>query len=148
MTRINLGIEPRELCDKHLVAEYHELPRIVTMVAARVSRGATLSPSPKGLPQFFTLGRGHMLYFCTYLGTIQERYDALCQEMRHRNFTVNFGGRLPAVVCSHTNLYRVCPPDHVAHARQLLIPRLLSRLPSDPRWTARRPPEWVFRKAP
>lgn len=29
MTRINSDIDPKELCDQHLIGEYHEMPRII-----------------------------------------------------------------------------------------------------------------------
>lgn len=135
MTRVNLGVEPSELCDKHLVAEYREIPRVVTLCKSRISRGASVVPPVT--PERFVLGTGHMLYFCRFLKTIELRYIGLCEEMRERGFSVNFGGRLPIPQAIHHLVYHECPLDHVEEARYLVIERIRSRMPSNPRHTKR-----------
>lgn len=78
MTRINC-IPPEELTSKHLLAEYRELPRVFGL--ARPCREA---------PKYYTLGRGHVLFFYNKLGYLAKRHAALVEEMRKRGFTVNF----------------------------------------------------------
>lgn len=87
MTRVNTN-PVWELTDQHLVAEYKELPRIFTMVGQAVKRGIT--PATYGIPEAFTLNAGHMKFFADKLTWLINRYDELVEEMRRRNFTVNF----------------------------------------------------------
>jgi len=126
VTRINFGIEPRELCDQHLVAEYKELPRAFNIVGRSV-------PGP------FRLGTGHVLWCAQFPGTLADRYRALVHEMRYHGFRVNYpeprgdGPRATEV--------------QLAAARLLVTDRIRDRLASmarAPRWTNRCPPEWAF----
>jgi deoxyribonuclease (pyrimidine dimer) len=78
MTRINL-IPPQDLHDKHLLAEYRELPRIFKL--ARVAPDA---------PQTYTLGKGHVTFFYDKLKFLYKRQVALVKEMRSRGFTCNY----------------------------------------------------------
>ena len=81
MTRINIGIPPKQLTDKHLMAEHRELKRIPNVV----SRGRyNLKTSPKE----FTLGKGHVSFFYTRLGYLRKRYLELYNECRARGFNV------------------------------------------------------------
>ena len=87
MTRINV-IEPRELTDKHLLAEYRELPRIFTLVRRRTLRGDT--PDMVTIPETYRLGTGHVTFFYDKLHYLIKRQHAIIKEMRNRRFTVNF----------------------------------------------------------
>ena len=78
MTRINL-IPPSELCDKHLLAEYRELPRVF-----RLAR-----PCP-GAPKQYTLGKGHVKFFYDKLAFIHKRFNQLISEMATRGFKAQF----------------------------------------------------------
>ncbi len=80
MTRINC-VPPYELVDKHLVAEYRELPRVFTL-ARRLRPGEA--------PAKYTLGRGHVLFFYDKLTYLHTRHGLLVEEMRRRGFTVNY----------------------------------------------------------
>lgn len=84
MTRINV-IPPRELSDKHLVAEYRELPRLYALSQAWRARGFD-----KDIPAEYTLGKGHVLFFYGRLIFIWKRHWLLCHEMQDRSFTVNY----------------------------------------------------------
>jgi len=81
MTRINAGIPPKQLTDKHLMAEHRELKRIPNVV----SRGRY---NLKTAPAEFTLGKGHVSFFYTRLGYLKERYIELHNECRARGFNV------------------------------------------------------------
>lgn len=81
MTRINIGIPPKELTDKHLMAEHRELKRIPNVV----SRGRY---NLKTAPSQFTLGKGHVSFFYDKLGYLKERYLELYNECRLRGFNV------------------------------------------------------------
>jgi deoxyribonuclease (pyrimidine dimer) len=81
MTRINIGIPPRDLSNKHLIAEHRELKRIPNVVA----KGKY---NLKNVPQEFTLGKGHVSFFYDKLGYLKERYIDLYNECIARGFKV------------------------------------------------------------
>lgn len=87
MTRINL-VHPSTLCDKHLGAEYRELPRVFGLVRAAAARGER--PADPRNPTEFRLGSGHVRFFYPRLGWLVERYMLLVQECKRRGRTVNF----------------------------------------------------------
>jgi len=81
MTRINVGVPPKQLTDKHLMAEHRELKRIPNVV----SRGRY---NLKTAPKEFTLGKGHVSFFYTRLGYLKKRYIELYDECKARGFNV------------------------------------------------------------
>lgn len=81
MTRINVGIPPKELTNKHLIAEHRELKRIPNVVA----KGRY---NLKNIPEEFTLGKGHVSFFYDKLGYLKERYIDLYNECISRGFNV------------------------------------------------------------
>lgn len=131
MTRINIGIEPQELCDQHLIAEYRELPRAF----------ARKYVFPKSKPPFkFKLNTGHILWCAKHATSLAFRYRLIVHEMEHRMFNVNFPDpreRLNDGIWTQE--------DEVG-ARPLLIERIIQQLGNmekEPRWTKRQHPEWV-----
>lgn len=131
MTRINFGIEPAELSDQHLVAEYRELPRLWKYIET----------PPANAPTTFRLGKGHVLWCAMHLGAMADRYLELVAEMQHRGFAC----RWPSPPAS-AHLGRPAPAAEVACARAALIPRIQERLAgmASPRWTRRQPPAWAL----
>lgn len=83
MTRINCGIPPSELVDKHLLAEAREIKRIPNCVA----KGRY---SLKGQPGEFTLGTGHVKFFYNRLLYLKKRYEELYSECIRRGFNVQY----------------------------------------------------------
>ena len=81
MTRINIGIPPKQLTDKHVMAEHRELKRIPNVV----SKGRY---NLKNVPPEFTLGKGHVSFFYDKLGYLKNRYIELYNECRARGFNV------------------------------------------------------------
>lgn len=84
MTRINV-VPPSELTDKHLIAEWHELPRLYGLVKAAEMRGE--KPNLKEVPDY-VLGNGHVRFFYPRLGYISVRFLALAAEMLNRGFKI------------------------------------------------------------
>lgn len=78
MTRINL-VEPSTLSDKHLLAEYRELPRIFTLAFAAWGRGERLEDARN--PTEYCLGSGHVRFFYTKLSFLRARFLSLVSEM-------------------------------------------------------------------
>ena len=88
MTRINV-IPPSHLSDKHLGAEYRELPRVFGLVRRAAERGE--KPSDLRNPKEYVLGAGHVRFFYPRLAYISARYLILCAECSARGRKVNFG---------------------------------------------------------
>ena len=72
MTRINL-VPPSELHDKHLLAEYRELPRVFK-----------LARPCDDIPEKYCLGTGHVKFFYNKLEFLYKRQCQLCEEMKRQ----------------------------------------------------------------
>ena len=80
MTRINI-INPSELTDQHLIAEYREL----FMVGSSLQRSLK-SPNwdVNRIPTKFTLNTGHVMFFYDKGKYLHKRYRQLREEMKVR----------------------------------------------------------------
>ena len=87
MTRINV-IPPRKLSDKHLIAEYRELPRIFGLIRAAQDRGESIND--KRNPAQYVLGSGHVRFFYDKAGWLQCRQQELVNECLHRKFNITY----------------------------------------------------------
>lgn len=87
MTRINV-IPPEKLSDRHLVAEYRELPRIFNLVRKAVCRGE--NPEDMKNPAVYTLGKGHVRFFYNKCEFLRKRQEKLIQEMLDRGFNPQY----------------------------------------------------------
>lgn len=139
MTRINAGIDPTELCDKHLLAEYRELPRIRSVLQARIDKGGN---PLRGKPKDFTLGRGHVLYFLDKGSYLCYRWTAIVKELQYRGVIATLSWRQwPAPAYCGT-----MPEAQEVRARSLVRCRIIERLiegKTKPKWTGRSVPEWI-----
>tara|TARA_R110000772_G_scaffold20466_5_gene56842 strand:- start:11478 stop:11843 length:366 start_codon:yes stop_codon:yes gene_type:complete len=81
MTRINCGIPPAELTDKHLLAEHREIKRIPNMVKSGKAK-------IENIPNEFTLGKGHVKFFYDKLLYLQNRYEKIYLECVKRGFNI------------------------------------------------------------
>ncbi len=81
MTRINAGINPQRLSDKHLIAEHREIKRIPNTIR----KGKAVI---KNIPNEFTLGKGHVKFFYDKLYYLLLRYKAIHEECISRGFNV------------------------------------------------------------
>jgi deoxyribonuclease (pyrimidine dimer) len=81
MTRINSSIQPQNLTDEHLCAEYREIIRICNNYKIRIGK-------MNNLPKSFTLGKGHVLFFVDKPNFTLERYKQLHNECLSRGFNV------------------------------------------------------------
>jgi len=81
MTRINVGILPKELSNKHLIAEHREIKRIPNCI----SKGKY---NMDGQPDRFKLGTGHVKFFYDKLSYLKDRYISLYNECIRRGFNV------------------------------------------------------------
>ena len=81
MTRINVGIQPVELSNQHLIAEHREIKRIPNCIA----KGKY---NMEGIPDKFKLGIGHVKFFYNKLLYLKNRYISLYNECIKRGFNV------------------------------------------------------------
>lgn len=90
MTRINV-VEPSELGNKHLMGEIHEITRVYGLVRKAQDRKINKYNFRDKIkqPNEYTLGTGHVYFFYDKLAFITDRYYALNEEARKRNFNVN-----------------------------------------------------------
>lgn len=116
MTRINVGILPKELPSKLLLAELREIKRIPNVIKSG-------RYSMTNQPTKFTLGTGHVKFFYDKLQYLYNRYDSLHTEAINRGFNVtDFKNCWSDVPNQLYNDYIVQPID-----RQLLIERINER---------------------
>lgn len=87
MTRINC-VDPSSLTDKHLIAEYRELPRIFQLVRSAQSKGKT--PEDFIISHNYHLGKGHVTFFYNKLLWLVNRQSQLIREMQSRGFKPTF----------------------------------------------------------
>ena len=81
MTRINVGIEPREIPSKQLLAEHREIKRIPNCVASGKYK-------PVNIPETFRLGTGHVKFFVNKLNYLLKRYKKIYTECVQRGYNV------------------------------------------------------------
>lgn len=76
MTRVNC-VPVKELCNAHLIAEYHEMLRF---------------RHPKTnikIPDSYRMGKGHVLFFYNKGIYLLNRHEEIKNEMRHRGIASN-----------------------------------------------------------
>jgi deoxyribonuclease (pyrimidine dimer) len=83
MTRINL-VDPSELMDQHLIAEYREMRLLCSNLQRTINSSQGFVE--KKVPKEFTLNAGHCYFFYNKGKYLNERYDQLANEMRNRGF--------------------------------------------------------------
>ena len=93
MTRINVGIDVRELTDEHLMAEHREIKRLPWCLEAAIRSG-----SIDRVPEKFTLGKGHVLFFMNKMKYTYSRYQKIHTELLSRGIRVqDYGNNWKAV---------------------------------------------------
>lgn len=80
MVRVNL-INPKNLADQHLVAEYNEILMLLGYVR--------LHPEIKDIPKRYILGKGHIKFFKNKLMYLKKRHELIKKEMKRRKFKNN-----------------------------------------------------------
>lgn len=130
MTRINV-VNPQELSDQWLLAEYRELPRVIKQ-----------DISIADAPEKYKLGAGHVKWAKKHAYWTMDRYFRICDEMEHRGFKINN----PPMDLYHLwngkgETYQVTWRDIVINVKRLRAKYRLK--PSLYRWTKRDVPEWL-----
>jgi deoxyribonuclease (pyrimidine dimer) len=125
MTRINV-VPVQELCNKHLFAEWRELPRINKYIKKSLNSKKTIE-----IPPEYVLGTGHVKFFYNKLGYIVSRYEELTKELLKRNYNIE---TRPLVLDFMTNQYwnDWAPSDK---DMELNRQRIKDRMPKNPKWS-------------
>lgn len=82
MTRINC-VPVQELCNKHLFAEWRELPRINKYIEKSLN-----SKNPIEMPPEYVLGTGHVKFFYDKINYLLKRYEELTDELLERKYNI------------------------------------------------------------
>ncbi len=85
MTRINL-IEPKDLCDQHLIAEIREINQLSG--SFRKSLECKSGVQKNKIPKSFTLNTGHVYFFYDKGKYLHKRFDLLKEEAIGRGFNI------------------------------------------------------------
>ena len=126
MTRINV-VPVWELSDQHLIAEYHELPRVL-------KQNINITDAPCA----YCLGKGHMKWAKRHDTFCMFRYWHILDEMKYRGFkTKDYGTEL----CSYNDDYGPTDPDIELNRQR--IREKFNMKPNWYRWTNRTKPDWL-----
>lgn len=132
MTRINL-IDPSELYDQHLVAEYREL----FMVGSALQRSLR---SPKWnvsrIPKSFTLNKGHVSHFYNKGKYLYKRYLSIINEMKARGMNPDPDRKFKREQWPD-NLYLDWTPSEAD--KEIVRERIRERVNAKPDWYRKTP---------
>ena len=129
MTRINI-VEPSELTDQHLIAEYRE----ITMVPGSLRRTlvSKIGYQESKVPKQYTLNDGHVYFFYNKGLYLYKRYRQLVIEMKRRGFNPDKNRKFPKDIFIDNNLYNDWTPtieDYI-----IIRQRIAERISSKPNW--------------
>ena len=130
MTRINV-IPVCELSDQHLIAEYHELPRVL-------KQDINIADAPER----YVLGKGHVKWGRKHAKFCWKRFVDLIIEMEHRGFKTNFDTTdLLDMSADYAEDYNQTPEDLELNRQR--IREKYNMKPDWYRWTNRTKPQWL-----
>jgi len=124
MTRINV-IPVEELTDQHLMAEYRELPMVMT--SARRSKVDTFKPSDK-----YTLNRGHVMFFYNKKNYLMNRWLSLIDELVKRGYNIDPSQR--RVYWKELDKFPQIDWQPDEYARKVNLERIKERIAKQPEW--------------
>lgn len=126
MTRINSAIPVKCLTDEHLLAEHREIKRLTYNLKQAIKSG-----SIKRIPNKFTLGTGHVIFFLNKMRFTYNRYCNIKDELINRGFSVmSFYSNWDNIPNEYYNDY-----EPTLEERQLLIERIKERILKSPKET-------------
>ena len=119
--RANVGINPKVLTDRHLVAEYREL-----MIPFGINNKRGIA---KVIPNEFTLNTGHINFFRNKLTYLQKRWIALRKEMIDRGYKPNFNS-IPYSKTLPKNMFNDWKPSN--KDMELIKERIIEKIVAKP----------------
>ena len=127
MTRINV-IDPTQLTDQHLMAEYRELPMVMgALRRSLVAKNGMPAPGPH-----YTLNSGHVKFFYNKGGWLKRRYAALVIELTERGYQLDPDRKADFNVFHDNGLDGHWTPDLAA--LQINAARIRERIEAKPSW--------------
>ena len=129
MTRINI-VEPSELTDQHLIAEYREL----FMVAGSLRRTlkSKVGYRESKVPKRYTLNQGHVYFFYNKGKYLHKRYTELRNEMKKRGFTPDDSRVFEPNVFIDNGLYNDWLPTLEDY--KIIRKRIAEKIAMNPNW--------------
>jgi deoxyribonuclease (pyrimidine dimer) len=129
LTRINI-VEPSELTDQHLIAEYRE----IFMVAGSLKRTLVSKDGyqKSKVPVNYKLSTGHVYFFYDKGKYLHKRYDELIAEMKNRGFSPSEDRPFPFSIFSDNNLYNDWTPSIEDY--EVIRRRIAERIAMKPEW--------------
>ena len=129
MTRINV-VPVKELCNKHLFAEWREMPRLVKNLQASLNRKTKPFRSSE-IPAEYVLGKGHVKFFFDKFEYLHKRHIEITKELLNRGYSL---GKTDSDVFLEVdkNWYNDYTPTLAAV--ELNRGRILDRMPKEPKW--------------
>tara|TARA_B100000287_G_scaffold64607_1_gene56099 strand:+ start:3230 stop:3643 length:414 start_codon:yes stop_codon:yes gene_type:complete len=132
MTRINI-INPSELTDQHLIAEYREM--IMVPSSLKRTLASKTGYQEKKVPNKFTLNGGHVYFFYNKGKYLHNRYHELIDEMKRRGFNPDPNRKFPSDIFKNNNLYNDWMPT--IEDQKLIRERIKKRIDAKPDWYRR-----------
>ena len=129
MTRINL-IDPSELTDQHLIAEYRE----IFMVGGSLKRTLVSKNGyqESKIPKQYTLNAGHVYFFYNKGKYLDKRYQELIKEMKKRGFKPDETRAFPKEIFVENGLYNDWIPNSEDY--KLIRQRIEEKIAIKPNW--------------
>ena len=129
MTRINL-VEPSELTDQHLIAEYRE----IFMVGGSLKRTLVSKNGyqESKVPKKYTLNAGHVYFFYNKGQYLDKRYQELIKEMKKRGFKPDKTRLFPKEIFIKNGLYNDWIPNPEDY--KLIRQRIEEKIKMKPKW--------------
>ena len=129
MTRINI-IDPSELTDQHLIAEYRE----ITMVPGSLNRtlNSKIGYKESKVPKRYTLNGGHVYFFYNKGKYLHNRYHQLISEMKKRGFQPDKSRVFPTSVFKDNGLYKDWMPSIEDY--KIIRQRIEEKIAMKPNW--------------
>ena len=129
MTRINL-VEPSELTDQHLIAEYREIFMVGgSLRRTLVSKGGYQESK---VPKRYTLNAGHVYFFYNKGKYLHKRYHQLIDEMKKRGFQPDKSRVFPTSVFKDNELYNDWIPSIEDY--KIIRQRIEEKIAMKPNW--------------
>ena len=129
MTRINL-VEPSELTDQHLIAEYREIFMVGGSLKRTLVSKAGYQESK--VPKRYTLNTGHVYFFYNKGRYLHKRYTELIIEMKKRGFEPDSSRTFPTKVFKDNGLYNDWMPNIEDY--KIIRQRIAEKIAMKPNW--------------
>ena len=129
MTRINL-VEPSELTDQHLIAEYREIFMVGGSLKRTLVSKAGYQESK--VPKRYTLNKGHVYFFYNKGRYLHTRYRELIREMKKRGFEPDPTRVFPTKVFKDNGLYNDWLP--LIEDYDIIRQRIEEKIAMKPNW--------------